>query len=68
VQLPARDAADPFVAIKAYRLEEERGFVIKGYGDDLTIIKASNRTQGCCLFFSLSEVDGAEVLAAPPRI
>ncbi len=62
--IPSTDLADLFGAMKAYRQELDGGFTIKRYGDGLMMIKANNRSQGRCLFFSLKEDDGVEVLTA----
>jgi hypothetical protein len=62
--IPAHDRAALFGAMKAYRLALPGGFVVKNYGDGLMMIKAANKTQGRCLFFSVRESGGEEVLTA----
>lgn len=45
-------------------MEVAGGFVVKSYGDGLMMIKAANHTQGRCLFFTVREEQGDEVLTA----
>ncbi len=63
--LPTRDFLSLTDAMRSYRLELEGGFIVKSYGQGLMMIKATNQTQGRCLFFSIAAgSDGAEVLIA----
>ena len=41
----------------------EGGFVVRDYGDGLLMIKATNRTAGRCLFFTLDENDSTLAIA-----
>jgi len=50
--------------MRAYEQELDIGFVVKEYGEGLLMIKAANRTAGRCLFFSVQELEGTEVLTA----
>lgn len=45
-------------------MELPGGYKVRSYGDGLMMIKATNRTSGRCLFFSVVELDGVEVLTA----
>ena len=43
--------------------ESEGGYVVKGYGDGLLMIKATNGRSGRCLFFTLDEEDPTLAIA-----
>lgn len=62
--LPLDDRIDLFEAMKLYRLDVPKGYVIKSYGDGLMMIKPQNG-RGRCLFFTEVEVAGIRELVAP---
>lgn len=57
-EIPGRDLAALFRAMKKFGLYDPSGWVVKDYGDDLRMIKAANQSQGRCLFFTTREVLG----------
>ena len=54
-ELPSRDAASLFRAMKRYAIDERPGWIVKDYGEGLLMIKAANQTQGRCLFFTIQK-------------
>jgi hypothetical protein len=62
--LPQRDYADLTQAMKAYRQDIGAGYELKNYGGGLMMVKSSSGTQGRCLFFTIREEAGVEVLTA----
>jgi hypothetical protein len=60
--IPQPDRAALFGAMKAYKLGLPSGYTLKNYGDRLQMIKASNRTAGRCLFFSVQKAGEDELL------
>ena len=62
--LSQRDFASLTVAMRAFRMDEGAGYVVKHYGEGLMMIKSANQTQGRCLFFTIREERNQEVLVA----
>jgi phage-related protein len=61
--LPVDDRIGLFEAMKLYRKEAGKSYVIKGYGDGLSMIKPKDG-QGRCLFFCVIELEGTQKLVA----
>ena len=51
-------------AMLAYRLDTRVGYVVKGYGDGLMMVKDDSHGAGRCLFFTVREEAGVDVLVA----
>jgi phage-related protein len=62
--LPSEDYYRLTSAMLAYRKQQTSGFVVDNYGEGLMMVKDDSRGQGRCLFFTVREVDGEEVLTA----
>ncbi len=64
LDLPTDDFRRLTVAMKAYRLDVGAGYQVRNYGDGLMMVKDDSHGAGRCLFFSVREVEGEEVLTA----
>ena len=63
-ELPSEDFYRLTAAMKAYRLDQKVGYVVRSYGDGLMMVKDDSHGQGRCVFFAVREVAGEEVLTA----
>lgn len=62
--LPQEDYHRLSAAMLAYRLAAASGFQVKNYGQGVMMIKDDSRGQGRCLFFTVRQEGGEEVLTA----
>ena len=60
--LPREDRKSLTYAMWLYGQEQEGGYVVSSYGKGLMMIKAKNKSQGRCLFFSVTEDSDGQVL------
>lgn len=51
-------------AMLAYRLDTRIGYVVRNYGDGLMMVKDDSHGAGRCLFFTIHEEAGVDVLVA----
>ncbi len=62
--LTQEDKAKLHSAMKECRQNSGIGYIVKSYGNEVMMIRANDHSQGRCLFFSVSEVNGVQILTA----
>ncbi len=62
--LPQEDYFRLSQAMLAYRMDTGSGYVVKNYGEGLMMVRDGSHGAGRCLFFSVREEQGVEVLVA----
>jgi len=61
--IPQPDLRALFTAMGRYGRSLDGGYVVRNYGGDLYMIKATNHTSGRCLFFTIDTEEPTKLVA-----